>query len=178
MFTDEDAGDILDPLNGFDLKVEIAPSAKKVDGRSFMDTAVKARPKSTPLSDDPEQAKKWLESVPNIDDMYRQKTEKEIEQILNTWLAGGASGDEQGSSDEGSQRGGDSKSKGDALDDLVNEVKSEVKASAPKAEEPKAEAKGKRGKKAADVDLDEAAPAVKQDLDAAFADLMADEDNE
>lgn len=176
MFTDEDAGDILDPLNGFDLKVTLAPSPKKVDGRSFMDTTVKNRPKSSPLSDDPEQAKLWLDSVPNIDDMYRQKTEKEIEQILNTWLAGGAAGDESSSSsDEGSGRG--DKPQGDALDQLVNEVKAEVKAPAAKAEEPKADAKGKRGKKAADVDLDEAAPAVKQDLDAAFEDLMKEDDD-
>lgn len=176
MFTDEDAGDILDPLNGFDLKVTLAPSPKKVDGRSFMDTTVKNRPQSSPLSADAEQAKKWLESVPNIDDMYRQKTEKEVEQILNTWLAGGATGDE-GGGDEGSGRGGD-KSQGDALDQLVNEVKSEVKSQAP-AEAPKAEAKGKRGgKKAADVDLDdEAAPAVKQSLDDAFEDLMKEDDD-
>lgn len=175
-FTDEEVGDILDPMEGFDLKVTLAMSPKKVDGRSFLDTTIDASRRPCKLSDDAEQAKKWLDSVPNIDDMYRQKTEKEIEQILNTWLAGGASGDDFGS-DEGAGRGAEKQ--GDALDQLVDEVKSEVKASAPKPEE-KAEAKApaKRGKKAADVDLDEAAPAVKQSLDDAFEDLMKDSDDE
>ena len=172
-FTDEEVGDILDPMEGFDLKVVLAPSAKKVDGRSFLDTTIDPARRQSKLSDDAEQAKKWLDSVPNVDDMFKQKTEKEIEQILNTWLAGGAVGDEGG--DEGTGRG---EKKGDALDDLVNEVKSEVKASAP-AEAPKADAKGKRGgKKAADVDLDEGTSAVKQSLDDAFADLMKESDDE
>lgn len=172
-FTDEEVGDILDPMEGFDLKVVLAPSAKKVDGRTFLDTTIDAARRPTKLADDAEQAKKWLDSVPNIDDMFKQKSEKEIEQILNTWLAGGAVGDDS-SADEGTGRGD---KKEDALDALVNEVKSEVKASAP-AEAPKAEAKGKRSKKAADVDLDEAAPAVKQSLDDAFADLMNESDDE
>lgn len=166
-FTDEEVGDILDPMEGFDLKVTFAPSAKKVDGRSFLDTTIDAARRPSKLADDAELAKKWLDSVPNIDDMYRQKSEKEIEQILNTWLAGGATGDDFGS-DEGSSRGSDTKSQGDALDQLVNEVKAEVKAP---------EAKSRRGKKAADVDLDEATPAVKQSLDDAFEDLMKEDDD-
>lgn len=175
MFTDEDAGDILDPTNGFDLKVTIAPSAKKVDGRSFMDTTVKARPKSSQLSDDSEQAKKWLDSVPNIDDMYRQKTEHEIESILNTWLAGGATADS--GSDEGTGRGERGK---DELDRLVEDVKAEVK-SVPATETESvaktavASTTSKKTKKAADVDLDEA-PAGKQSLDDAFNELMSDDE--
>lgn len=175
-FTDEDVGDILDPMEGFDLKVTMAMSPKKVDGRSFMDTTIDAARRPSKLADDSELAKKWLDSVPNIDDMYRQKTEKEIEQILNTWLAGGASGDDY-SNDEGSGRGAEKPQ--DVLDQLVNDVKAEVKSSAPKADAPSAPAPAKKAasKKAADVDMDEAAPAVKQSLDDAFADLMSDGDD-
>lgn len=169
-FNDEDVGDILDPMEGFDLKVILAPSAKKVDGRSFLDSQIDAARRPSKLSDDPELAKKWLDSVPNIDDMFRQKTEKEIDQILNTWLSGGASGDDLGS-DEGTARGA---TPADALDQLVNEVKAEAKVTPveTKAEKPK------RGKKVSDVDLDETTPDVKQSLDDAFADLMKDSDDE
>jgi len=176
-FTDEEVGDILDPMEGFDLKVTMAMSPKKVDGRSFLDTTIDPSRRTSKLSDDPEVAKKWLESVPNIDDMYRQKTDKEIEQILNTWLAGGAAGDD-GSNDEGSGRGAERPK--DELDKLVDEVKSEVKSSAPEAKtETKAAEKPARKTKAAkDVDLDEAAPAVKQSLDDAFDELMSDSGDE
>ncbi len=167
MFGDEDTGDILDPLEGFDLKVSISPSPKKVDGRQFMDTKVTARPRSSPLSDDPEQAKKWLDSVPNIDDMYRHKTEKEIEAVLNTWLAGGTATSE--SSDEGSSRGAPRKK--DELDKLVEDVQSEV-AAAPATAAPPA----KRSKKAAEVSVDDAVPAKQQSLDDAFQELMSDDE--
>lgn len=173
MFTDEDAGDILDPVHGFDLKVTIAPSPKKVEGRSFMDTSVKPRPKSSLLSDDPEQAKKWLDSVPNIDDMYRLKTEAEIELILNTWLAGGAVGD--ASTDEGTGRGQHDK---DELDKLVEDVRAEVKAETVSAVESTAKKTSatKRTKKVDDIDFENAEPAQKQTLDDAFNELMSDDD--
>jgi hypothetical protein len=165
-FTDEDAGDILDPEAGFDLKVTIT----QAQGKQFMDTDVSFRPKSTKLSDDPETAKKWLEAVPNIDDMYRQKTPQEIEKILNDWLAGGGADDNS----DGSSRGDKPQ---DELDQLVNEVKAEVKPAA-KAEAPKAEAKrgGRGGGKKADADLDAEAPTGKAtDLDAAFAELTKED---
>jgi hypothetical protein len=176
-FTDEEVGDILDPMTGFDLKVVLAPSAKKVDGRSFLDTTIDAARRPSKLSEDAEQAKKWLDSVPNIDDLYRQKTAKEIEQILNAWLAGDA-GDaisENLGPDEGLGRDRNSKQVDDALDQLVNEVKAEVKVPAAEAKVDKQASK--RGKKHADVDLDDAAPAVKQNLDDAFAELMNDMDD-
>lgn len=161
LFTDEDCGDFLDPLEGFDLKVTLAMSPKKVDGRSFMDTTVKNRPKSSMLSEDSEQAKKWLDSVPNIDDMYKLKSAAEIEEILNTWLAGGAASDAKDSGDEGSGRGNKPK---DELDKLADELKVE----APKAEPVKSPKKKK-----ADVEDLDSAP--KQSLDDAFNELMKEE---
>ncbi len=172
-FTDDEVGDILDPLEGFDLKVTLAQSPKQVDGRSFLDTTIDAARRPSKLSDDSEIAKKWLEGVPNLDDMYRQKTGPEIEAILNTWLAGGAAGDESSSADEGSARGAERPK--DALDQLVDEVKAEVKAPAVEAEAKAEPAKGKRGKKA-DVDVDDAPSAPKQTLDDAFEDLMKDDE--
>jgi hypothetical protein len=164
-FTVEDIGDFLDPNVGFDLEVEIVPSKKMFNGKQVMDTTVDAARKQTKLSNDPEQAKKWLDGVPNIDDMYTQKSTAEVEQILNAWLAGGAAGDEASGGDEVAGRGNTSSK--DALDTLVAEVKAEVKA-------PVVEAKIPKKAKKADADLDEA-PAAKQSLDDAFEDLMKDE---
>jgi hypothetical protein len=154
--------DWLDPLEGLDLIVTIA----QAPGKQFMDTTVDLGRKQTKLHGDPEQMKKWVDGVPNIDDMYRQKSPQEIEKILNDWLAGGgAEDDSNGNGSDGSSRGEKPK---DALDQLVDEVKAEVKS--PAKAEPKAEAKGKRGKK--DVDVDDQPSAKKQSLDEAFEELM------
>lgn len=171
-FTEEDVGDFLDPNDGFDLKVNITPSPKKFNGRTMMDTVIDAARKSTKLSESAEQAKKWLDGVPNIDDMYQQKTASEIEQVLNTWLAGGASSDTP--SDEGTARGERPK---DELDKLVDEVKSETKAqpaASKPVEQPAEKPKKPASKKAADVDVDDSTPAPKTSLDDAFDELMED----
>jgi len=171
-FTEEDVGDILDPLEGFDLKVTIS----QAPGKQFMDTVVDAGRRSSKLADDAELAKKWLDGVPNIDDMYRQKTVQEIEQVLNAWLAGGASE----SGDEGSTRGADRQK--DELDRLVDEVKTEVKSevrTAPvtaKADDVAPPKSTKKGKAAAAPDLDDDKPAAKQTLDDAFNELMEKDD--
>ena len=171
-FTDAEVGDILDPQGGFDLKVTIKPSGKKFNGKEVMDTVIDAARNPSPLSRDAEQAKKWMESVPNIDDMYPQKTAAEIEKVLNDWLQGGGAAD---TSSDGEGRGDKPQ---DELDKLVNEVKAEVKPAAPAAAAPKAEAsngKGKRGKKA-DADVEADAPAGKKtSLDEAFDELTRDE---
>ncbi len=165
-FTDSEVGDILDPLEGFDLKVSITPSAKKFNGRTVMDTVVDASRRPSKLHDDAEIAKKWLDGVPNIDDMYQQKTSQEVEQMLNTWLAGGASS----SADEGSARG--SERPKDDLDKLADELKTEVKSTV--ATTPKSEEKPARKNVAKKADLDDETPAVKQSLDDAFSELMED----
>jgi|SRR5579863_3455715 len=172
-FTDPEVGDILDPLAGFDLKVTIKPSGKKFNGKEVMDTVIDASRKSSPLSADEAQAKKWLESLPNIDDMYPQKTAAEIEKVLNDWLNAGGAAD---TDSDGTSQGDKPQ---DVLDQLVNEVKAEVKPNG-KAEAPKAEAsngKGKRGGKSKpEVDAEAEAPAGKKtSLDEAFEELTKDD---
>ena len=156
-----DLVDFLDPLEGIDLTVTIA----QAPGKQFMDTTVDLGRKQTKLHNDPETMKKWVDGVPNIDDMYRQKTPQEIEKILNDWLAGGGAEDDNNGND-GSGRGEKPK---DALDQLVDEVKAEVKTQ-PKAEAPKAEKP--KGKAKKDVDVDAEPSAKKQSLDEAFEELM------
>ena len=145
-FLDEEVGDILDPNNGFDLKVSIT----KQPGKQFNDTTVDPARRPSKLHEDAKQSATWLENIPNIDDMYRLKSTQEIEAVLNNWLNGGAA--EEVSTTE-TTRG---PAPADALDDLVAEVKAN-----PPAKKPK---------KTGDEDSTK-----KQSLDDAFADLMSDE---
>lgn len=159
-FVDEDGGDFLDPLEGHEIKVTITQQP----GKQHPDTTCDLKAKK-PLHEDPKKIQELLESVPNIDDMYRLKTKEEIEAILNTWLSGG----ESSSSDEGTARGAPSGVS--ALDSLVNEVK-KTASPAPVVEEQKVPAKAK-AKKVVDIDDAPVAP-KKQSLDEAFEDLMED----
>lgn len=170
-FTEEDVGDILDPNKGFDLKVSVTHIAGKMfNGKPSLDIAVDPARRDSKLSDDPALAKQWLDSVPNIDDMYRMKSPQEIETILNNWLNGG---DAVASDSDGTAKGAPAGD--DELDKLVNEVKAEAKAPAEKAAEKSPSKKGKRGA-AASVDVDEEAPTVSKSLDDAFDELMHQDD--
>jgi hypothetical protein len=146
-FLDEEVGDILSPTEGFDLKVSIT----KQPGKQFNDTTVDPARRPTKLHEDSKVVEQWLNSIPNLDDMYRLKSTQEIETVLNNWLSGGTA--EEVSTDPTTRGSAPT----DALDDLV----AEVKAAAPEK---------KKAKKS-----EEDAPIKKQSLDDAFADLMNDE---
>jgi len=99
-------------------------------------------------------AQKWMESIPNIDDMYKLKSTQEIETMLSNYFNGGASQEELNKG--GTTRG---PAASDELDKLVAEVK-----------DPPAAAQTEAPKKASSK---KSAPAVeKKSLDDAFADLM------
>lgn len=144
-FLDEEVGDILSPTEGFDLKVSIT----KQPGKQFNDTTVDPARRPSKLHEDSKVAEQWLNSIPNLDDMYRLKSTQEIETVLNNWLNGGTT--------DSSLEVSRGPATTDALDDLVAEVKStSVEKTA-----------AKKPKKEDDV--------KKQSLDDAFADLMGDE---
>lgn len=178
LFMKASIGDFTDPVEGFDLEITVAPSPKKFNGKTVMDWTFDVARKQTKLHDDPKVMQRWLDNLPNVDDMLASsfKTEKEIEQILNVWLAGGA---DDSAKEDGSTRGGEPGKK-DALDDLAEDIKGskpvEQKSAATKVDEPAK--KPSRGKKpAADADLD-AEPAPKKSLDDAFNELMEEEGDE
>ena len=81
---DEDYGDITDPEEGFDIKV----NCTKPPGRQYAMTEVRPRPRSTPLSKNTKQAKEWLDNIPNPDEMFSCKSYEELSGIINNWLAG------------------------------------------------------------------------------------------
>ena len=94
---DEDYGDITDVTEGRDLKVSCA----KLPGKQFADTTVSPRPKQSALADKPEQIKKYLDNVPDVNDLFELKSYAELEKILNDWL----NGDDTAKSD-GTVKGG------------------------------------------------------------------------
>jgi len=143
-FLDEEVGDILSPTEGFDLKVSIT----KAPGKQFNDTTVDPARRPSKLHEDSATAQKWLDSIPNIDDMYRLKTTQEIEAVLNNWLNGG-------SSPEPVHEGGSTR--GPAPTDELDSLAAELKPSSEKVEKKPAPKKTET---------------KKSSLDDAFAELM------
>ena len=113
---DEDYGDITDPKDGFDIKV----NCNKPPGRQYAMTEVRPRPRSTPLNKNAKQAKEWLDNIPDVNDLFELKSYEELERIINAWL----DGDDEDSSKE-TTRGGNynqdkSESKNDDSPDAIN----------------------------------------------------------
>lgn len=157
--------DILDPNDGFDLKVTVVQSAKKVEGKSFLDFTVDLARKQSKLHADAETSKKWLESVPNVDDMNKQKSAQEIETILNNWL--NSDQEEAAAQSDGTSRGAPATADLDKLaEELQSEAKPAAKADAADDEDEKPAPKPKK-KASAPVD----------DLDKAFEELKGLEGN-
>ena len=142
-FLDEEVGDILSPTEGFDLKVSIT----KQPGKQFNDTTVDPARRPSKLHEESKTAEQWLNSIPNLDDMYRLKSTQEIETVLNNWLNGGSTAEATPEQSRGP-------APADALDELVAEVKAEKPTKKPSKKD--------------DGDT------KKQSLDDAFADLMSD----
>lgn len=163
-FLDEEVGDILDPNAGFDINVKIS----QTPGKQFQDIDVEAARRPKKLSDDPEQAKKWLGSIPDLDEIYTLKSYQEISNMLTAWLNGE---EEKSETDEGTQRGSSENNADDALAALVDDIKPEVVMHTPAP-------KNAKPVKALVVEDDEDVKpvAINKSLDDAFSELMADDD--
>ena len=81
---DEDYGDITDPSDGFDIKV----NCNKRPGQQYAMTEVRPRPRSTPLSKNAKSTKAWMDNIPNPTEMFSCKSYEELSGIINNWLNG------------------------------------------------------------------------------------------
>jgi hypothetical protein len=95
---DEDYGDITDPHEGRDVRV----SCQKNPGQQWATTDVRPRGKDTMLSEDSAKTKQWLDSIPDVNDLFELKSYEELEGIINEWL----NGDDSDSSQQETTRGG------------------------------------------------------------------------
>ena len=81
---DEDYGDITDPHEGRDVRV----SCQKNPGQQWATTDVRPRGKDSPLSEDAAKSKQWLDSIPDVNDLFEMKSYEDLERIINEWLNG------------------------------------------------------------------------------------------
>lgn len=88
MADDDDIGDYTDIVEGRDLTVEV------VKGNPYNKTSVRARTKQTPLHEDAQVVKQWLENQPNPTDAFKRYTAEEMKEALQTWLTPEAKEDE------------------------------------------------------------------------------------
>lgn len=86
--------DMLSPDVGYDFTCSVTPVIEGGKPRLFNGSPVKqvnlqARKKPSPLSKDKAQAKRWLDAVPNLEDMFKKqcKTPEELIEALENFVA-------------------------------------------------------------------------------------------
>jgi len=77
---DEDVGDYTDPIQGRDITVETA--GKETTGLMYNTSTVRVRTKSTPLSEDGDKVKQWLENQPDPLTQFKRYTYDEMKEAL------------------------------------------------------------------------------------------------
>jgi len=80
MADDDDIGDYTDIAEGRDFTVEITK------GNPYNKTSIRVKTKQTPLHEDAEVVKKWLEEQPNPTDAFKRYTFDEMKEALQNWL--------------------------------------------------------------------------------------------
>jgi hypothetical protein len=92
LMLDEDYGDITDPSSGRDIKVVCS----KNPGQQWAMTEVLPRGRATALSKDETQAQEWMQNIPDVDNIFQEKSYDELSKIINDWLAGDDNEDDLG----------------------------------------------------------------------------------
>ena len=77
---DEDIGDFTDTSNGFDMTVEV------VQGNPYPQTAIRVKPKQTPLSDDNDAVEKWTTEQPELFKYFKKYSYDEMKEALAGFL--------------------------------------------------------------------------------------------
>jgi hypothetical protein len=81
---DEDVGDYTDIMQGRDITVET--TSPEQNGSNFNQSKVRVRTKSTPLSENSDEIKKWLAEQPNPLDAYKRYSYEEMKAALQSHL--------------------------------------------------------------------------------------------
>jgi len=81
---DEDVGDYTDPIQGRDITVET--SGKETTGLMYNTSTVRVRTKITPLSEDADKVKLWLETQPDPTTLFKRFTYEEMKAALLSHL--------------------------------------------------------------------------------------------
>jgi len=86
IMSDPDYGDITDIKEGRDLKIKFTP--KEASDTGFAKTAVRASGKTSLLSADSAEVKKWTTNQPDLLSIYQRYSYDELKQILDTFING------------------------------------------------------------------------------------------
>jgi len=81
---DEDVGDYTDPVQGRDITIETTDG--KANGTGFNQSKVRVRTKTTPLSDDGAEVKKWLTEQPDPLSLFKKYPYEDMKAALLEWL--------------------------------------------------------------------------------------------
>ena len=81
---DEDIGDFTDPIQGRDITVET--SGKETTGLMYNTSTVRVRTKITPLSEDADKVKFWLDNQPDPASLFKRFSYEEMKTALMSYL--------------------------------------------------------------------------------------------
>ena len=81
---DEDVGDYTDPVQGRDITIET--TGPETNGTNFNQSKVRVRTKTTPLSEDANEVKKWLNEQPNPLTIFKKHPYDDMKTALLEWL--------------------------------------------------------------------------------------------
>ena len=100
--------DMLSPEVGYDFTCSVTQVIEGGKPRLFRGSPVKqinlqARKKPSPLSKDKAQAKKWLDAVPNLEEMFKKqcKSAEELVEVLENFVANLTGGSSSSSRESG-----------------------------------------------------------------------------
>jgi len=81
---DEDYGDFTDIADGRDFTIDA--DYTEVAGRRVVGCTVRVKPKTTPISEDPQLVEKWLNDQPDILTINKKREYDDIKSLLEKWL--------------------------------------------------------------------------------------------
>jgi len=84
IIADPDYGDITDPISGRDVVVEYTPQEKS--DTNFAKTVIRVKPNVTPLSEESALSKEWISTQPDISEIYKEPTYKELSLVLEKYI--------------------------------------------------------------------------------------------
>jgi hypothetical protein len=89
---DPDYGDITDPMTGRDIVLDVTSAEES--NAAYPTTAIRIKPATSKLSDDPAVVKNLLENQKNITELYQELSYAELKTVLENWLNPGAVSEE------------------------------------------------------------------------------------
>jgi len=90
---DEDVGDYTDPLQGRDITIETL--GKESTGLTYNKSTIRVRTKTTPLSENADQVKKWLSEQPDPSAQFKKYGYDDMKSALLSYLSPEAESEEE-----------------------------------------------------------------------------------